>query len=266
MRLRILDIQASHASESDFDTAVDMLHWSMICRTLLLESPGGVRFQVQAEEEWTTYTYIEPDFDHLERTGQTVWETHHDPTRDVPATVRLSFDGLYVAQPAEPVSVDELQMAERKHGNDPWAIDGDVDLPHELRVRLNAHLQGGDGRPTIAGVHNSCVELVTPHRVGARMEDDEIQRLSELEGRRGQVVVVELPPDFEGSILAAEKLHAAIVAANDPIVSDNDARAAQARLGILIDELADKARQELKRLFDSRQESVRSTSCFATTT
>jgi hypothetical protein len=256
MLLAVIDIKSESDSDSDYDTAVDIRHWSMHRYSVLFESPGGVRFMVDSTWENTTHSYMEPDFDHMEKTGETVWLTHDMPAyEDSEASdndkTQYRFDGLYIARPTQGVSVAEFQEVLRGNEGDlePWDIYYDESRAQELNLRVAAHLAGGDGRPMKAESLFAGDVLVEPNRVGAAIERDEIARLSRLDVKKGRSYEIELSTAFEASILAAEKLNATVVADNYVIKSENRVHAAQARIENVIDEMAKSAMAEMKQSY-----------------
>lgn len=82
MRCLVLGIYPESDSESDYETAVDMSHWSMHQLTYRLETPYGLLLSLIERHESVTHSYMEPDFDHLEGTGEVVYERHADKSND----------------------------------------------------------------------------------------------------------------------------------------------------------------------------------------
>lgn len=63
-------------SESDWETAIDMSHTSGFDEETELELSAGTRIFFKAYESETHFSYLEPDFDELEKSGEVVYETH----------------------------------------------------------------------------------------------------------------------------------------------------------------------------------------------
>lgn len=81
MQLTIVSIVSEHFNESDYETAVDMSHWSQSSVSYNLLSPAGVRLALTREETHKSYSYLEPDFDLMAKTGECVYEHHASDER-----------------------------------------------------------------------------------------------------------------------------------------------------------------------------------------
>lgn len=253
MRLKVIGIDSESDSESDYDTAVDISHWSMSRDTVLFETPGGVRFTVGSRWEQKTYSYMEPDFDHMEKTGQTVWATHSDTFKNERepegGNTTYQFDGLYIARPEARISVAEFRETMKRFVDnelDPSYLLFDDDGKQELNLRIAAHLSGADARPVRAEEHFHEDTFIQPNRIHAEIAQEEIVSLSGLQVKEGYSYDIELSPGFQASILAAEELHAKISADNADVRIENRVHAARARLGNLIDDMAEAAKLGLK--------------------
>lgn len=81
MKPRLLDSRCSHENESDYETAVDLRHYAIDEETRLYELSGlgcGVRIEIRVCEIHTTGSYLEPDFDELEATGNLHYVSNRD--------------------------------------------------------------------------------------------------------------------------------------------------------------------------------------------
>lgn len=237
MRLKVIDVQSKSESESDYETAVDMSHWSMQSSTVLFETPSGVRFLVSSRAEQVTHSYIEPDFDYMEKTGQTVYQTHSDRSKDR-STEECSFSGLFVAQIVREIKLEEFTVlaGDQVRKEALWDVYYNEDLPLDLRRRLVAFVSAEDGRPLIAEEHfpDDRDYLVPANQVRCKVSDADIETLVALDVRKAQIVEVELSTALQASISAAENLHASIVFSNAPVALENRIRAAKARLDMAI--------------------------------
>jgi len=85
MKPRLLDSHCRHENESDYETAVDLRHYSIDEETRLYELSGlgcGVRIEINVCEIHTTGSYLEPDFDVLDQTGNLHYVSHRDERVD----------------------------------------------------------------------------------------------------------------------------------------------------------------------------------------
>lgn len=85
MKPRLLDSHSRHENESDYETAVDLRHYSIEEETRLYELSGlgcGVRIEIRVREIHTTGSYLEPDFDELEATGNLHYVSNRDDQVD----------------------------------------------------------------------------------------------------------------------------------------------------------------------------------------
>ncbi len=106
MRMRVINVYSMHESESDYETAVDMVHSSIDTHNVTLETAKGLRIEVNSTEITSTYSYLEPDFDHFEETGETVYQTHADESE-------ASNDGTTYHQHALVILPDRIQPLTR---------------------------------------------------------------------------------------------------------------------------------------------------------
>jgi len=234
MLLKIIDIAGENEHESDYETAVDLSHWSMQSRSILFESLGGVRFIVTSRHEQVTHSYMEPDFDHLEATGKTVYLTHSDRSKDR-FTEEFFISGLYIACAQAPVSASEFMMVFAEPYDNVWDIFFDDTRPHDVNRRIAAHLSCEDGRPRRADLRCSNdydEHLVPPNAIAVSLADADIERLCDLEIHAGTVCEIELPLSLEMAIVLAEKQHAQIVNRNSEVAANNRVQAAMARISL----------------------------------
>lgn len=250
MRLKIIDINEVSERESDFDTAVDLSHYAMQARAILFETPGGVRFSVISRAEQITHSYLEPDFDRIEETGEVVHQTHRDNTKGSNSS-SLAFSGLYVAQHAKHVLASEFQDVFRTGALDPWDVRYDETRPTDVNIRVSAYLAEGDGRPHAAEQHFCQYDdnLIPPNIIAAAVANVELEMLANVHLEAGQVWEAPISQDFEEVILYAEQVHAKISGDNATIRNDNNACAAKARLNLAIDGAAAAAKSEIHQSF-----------------
>lgn len=82
MLMKVVDIHCRSDSESDYDTAVDMSHWSLQAQTTLLETAIGVHLAIEETHTSVTHSYLEPDFDLIESGGDVIYLSHADRSKD----------------------------------------------------------------------------------------------------------------------------------------------------------------------------------------
>lgn len=249
MLLKIIDVAVENERESDYETAVDLSHWSMQSCAILFESPGGVRFVSTSRHEQVTHSYMEPDFDLLEETGQTVYQTHSDHSKDR-FTDECYFSGLFVASPLKQVSASDFMMVFMESFDSAWDIYFDESMPRDVSLRVAAHLSGEDGRPRLAGLKfEGGDHLVQPNLIEVRLSQQDIESLCDLDVRVGAQSEVVLPPSLESAILVAEKRHAQIIANNSDVAANNRVEAAMARISLAINAQFLSAKEQTLRSF-----------------
>lgn len=79
---KITRLHSENDSESDYETAVDMSHWSCHRRVIDMETPYGLHLSLVYMYEHTTHSYLEPDWDVLEATGEVTYDRHSDRSKD----------------------------------------------------------------------------------------------------------------------------------------------------------------------------------------
>lgn len=82
MRFTFINQSGRSEQESDYDTAVDMSHWSFHETIYTLKTPTGLLIDLIETEEHITHSYYEPDFEHMDKTGETVYQQHRDNSND----------------------------------------------------------------------------------------------------------------------------------------------------------------------------------------
>lgn len=82
MRFIFINQGGRSEQESDYDTAVDMSHWSFYEATYTLQTPTGLKIELISTHEHVTHSYYEPDFDRMDKTGETVYQQHSDHSND----------------------------------------------------------------------------------------------------------------------------------------------------------------------------------------
>jgi len=78
----LINIERKREAESDYDTAVDLSHWCMSESIITLQTPAGLHILMTERFESVTHSYLEPDFDHFEASGETVYQSHADKSGD----------------------------------------------------------------------------------------------------------------------------------------------------------------------------------------
>lgn len=78
MKLTCLRTDRNCEHDADYETAVDLRHYTIVTEAALYELPNGARLLFEQITITTTGTYLEPDFNHLEATGNIVYVEHDD--------------------------------------------------------------------------------------------------------------------------------------------------------------------------------------------
>jgi hypothetical protein len=82
MRMKVVSVETRNESESDYETAVELSHWSLSEQTTILETATGVRLCIKGAHQSVTHSYLEPDFDLFEKGGDVVYLNHSDNSND----------------------------------------------------------------------------------------------------------------------------------------------------------------------------------------
>lgn len=239
MRLKVIDTRLVSERDSDYETAVELVHWSMASERTLFETPRGVRLVVESRQEVTSRSYLEPDFDTLNATGALLYL---ERTAREPSVCRESttLHGLYVAQPIPSISREQFRavFAAPCLGIDAtaWDIYFSEEVDTCLREAVAAFLVGEDGRPATAQAPSGDT-LVRPNTVRAHLGDGDLELLLQVEAHPGTAVECQLSVALESAVGLAELLHTSVEAANRVVAAENRVAAALARIDVLIDNL-----------------------------
>lgn len=239
MRLKVIDTRLASERDSDYETAVKLVHWSMASQRTLFETPRGVRLVVESRQELTSRSYLEPDFDTLDATGALVYL---ERTASEPSVCRetKALHGLYVAQPIPSISRERFQavFATPSLGIDAtaWDIYFSEEVDAGLREAVAAFLAGEDGRPAAAQPQFGDT-LVRLNTVRAHLGEGDLDLLLQVEADPGAAVDCQVSVALESAVALAELLHTSIEASNRVVAAENRVAAALARIEVLIDNL-----------------------------
>lgn len=243
MRLKVIDTRLASERDCDYETAVELVHWSMASQRTLFETPRGVRLVVESRQEVTSRSYLEPDFDTLDATGALVYLERTTPEASV-CRETTALHGLYVARPIPSISREHFRavFAVPSLGIDAtaWNIYFSEEVDAGLREAVAAFLVGEDGRPATAQAPSGDT-LVRPNTVCAHVGDGDLDLLVRVQADPGAAVECHLSVALESAVGLAELLHTSIEAANREVAAENRLAAALARIDVLIDNLAEHA-------------------------
>lgn len=88
MLLTIESVDSESSRESDYDTAVDLVHYFHSSLSYRLVTPAGVHVIIAREKISIRHSYLEPDFELLEETGDCSY-LHH--SSDEPGSEQVSY-------------------------------------------------------------------------------------------------------------------------------------------------------------------------------
>lgn len=79
-----LNINSTSEHDTDYDTAVDIVHWARNLKNYVLETPNGLKLILTNEKTNTTYSYLEPDYDIMDENpdSKTVYRQHADNSKN----------------------------------------------------------------------------------------------------------------------------------------------------------------------------------------
>lgn len=124
LRLTILDCEVNSEQESDYDTAVDISHWSMSETKMTLETPYGLQLLLTERTESHTHSYLEPDFDVFERTGEVHYLTHRDDSND---SHKEKFAAFVMLPPEKQILSDHLSITQKSKVIDRKIVDEELE-------------------------------------------------------------------------------------------------------------------------------------------
>jgi hypothetical protein len=84
----VKSIDRESDSESDYETAVELMHWNTCEIIIKISTPYGLDICLSRREVHTSTTYLEPDFDLFEETGRLKYVSH--PGQEIPGKVTYS--------------------------------------------------------------------------------------------------------------------------------------------------------------------------------
>lgn len=94
MKLSCIRTGGDVEHDADYETAIDLRHYTIETEQALYELASGARLLFERVTITTTGTYLEPDFDHFEATGRTVYVEHDDELFGVTLNSRACLYGL----------------------------------------------------------------------------------------------------------------------------------------------------------------------------
>jgi hypothetical protein len=112
MRFKLHDHSCCSESESDWDTAVDLVKTTTTRENFLLEAEGGAIIRLFRETRIKQCRHLEPNFDEEDRTGKVGPCVFHDDTDT--SSLSVQFGGGYavaVSQAIKPISVTQFKEA-----------------------------------------------------------------------------------------------------------------------------------------------------------
>lgn len=121
--LFVTQVQRQHEKEGDYDTAVDMVVYSISTTTVRVETPYGLVIDLGHTTISSSHFYLEPDFDELEESSELRYLSHRDEAKDDTKVYRQASIEL----PAEVPLITRNQYAELVE-----KMDEGIDLPFHL--------------------------------------------------------------------------------------------------------------------------------------
>lgn len=151
MQFILMRVYRDDCNESDFETAVDMSHTTGTVLDVTLQSSGGLTLSVHVSECRTTYTYQEPDFETLERTGEEHWVSHPGEqeadsfshghaSASLPNETRLiAQDDLKQFDPSDLSALESLKRKFQQPNGDSFEQEIEITLSDELSSAIADH-------------------------------------------------------------------------------------------------------------------------------
>lgn len=174
MYLTVESVATESSHESDYDTAVDLVHDSHHATTVVLATPAGAKLTVSRDETTTTRSYLEPDFDHLEATGNCVYQQHSDGA--APETRVMERACVQLPPRVLPLSPDDFRRrALWKEGKLDTRV---LTFDEEEKLYGDQALDEGDGEPV--SVSAEVVDQVLAMRKGSKVSDLDLPGLAEI--------------------------------------------------------------------------------------
>lgn len=135
MKFTILDVKANHEQESDYETAVDMSHSTIEELDVRLKAETGAIISLSQTVISTSYSYLEPDFDEFEESGETVYVSHTSDEAPSYSETRRGFaEGVSVLPD---LSEQDWAFYDQSEDSAGWHDDR-VEMPNDVRSRLIA--------------------------------------------------------------------------------------------------------------------------------
>lgn len=95
----VTQVRCECESEGDYDTAVDLVTTDICTIRVSLETPYGLEINLEQTTISTNHSYLEPDFDEFEQSGEVHYLTHSDGERDSTSVYRHDTYALPVEVP-----------------------------------------------------------------------------------------------------------------------------------------------------------------------
>ncbi|MNR71584.1 hypothetical protein D3C71_22150 [compost metagenome] len=174
MFLTVASVTSESCQESDYDTAIDLVHHSHWSTTVVLVTPAGARLTVTREEMSTTRSYLEPDFDRLEATGDCVYVQHSEGAApETSAHVRAS-----IQLPPRVLTLTPDDFRRRALWKAGKLDLGELTFEDEERLHGDDAFEDGDGEQLC--VPPEVVDLVLGLRKGSKVSLPDLPGLAEV--------------------------------------------------------------------------------------
>ena len=174
MFLTVASVTSESCQESDYDTAVDLVHDSHHAMTVVLATPAGAKLSVTREETTTTRSYLEPDFDHLEATGNCVYQQHSDGA----APETSVFDRACVQLQPRVLTLSPDDFRRRAQWKEGKLDTRDLTFDQEEKLYGDQAFDEGAGEPV--SISAEVVDQLLALRKGSKFSDLDLPGLAEV--------------------------------------------------------------------------------------
>lgn len=251
MKFSLHDQSCKTESDSDWDTAIELITYTTERTNLLIKAEGGAIISISKELKSRSGQYLEPDFDNEYETGKVGPYVFHKDSRASSSSVKY-FGGHVIA----PLEIKPIQVAEFKAVMKAQAEGEDV---YEACPRFAGKVIDYMNRsPEGVTLKALDIDEDSPPKYGqfdfvnpgidAEMVKQIFKAMPEDFGQRGgaKEFEIDLSTELEEKIRLLGALHQKTADKAPQMIIDNMAREANAKIGLMIDSMVAQNKRELR--------------------
>jgi hypothetical protein len=248
MKLTLVDRHHETSTESDYETAVDLITTTIEEEAFLFRTPGGATIRLLRNSFSSTSQYCEPNFSidpTIDDKGRPHYSYEWHPDEQAPqCRTQQRFDGLFQLSPIPTLSKEDFINLHRLNSEILHSsLTEDEELVRET-LSDKVFIFHNRSFDDISSARLSTVSEYSLNwtQVVARISDADVNALfvaldALASHRTGSSLNVALSPAFEANVLAAERATQSAQAESARIRIENMAHEANAQVSLLIEQM-----------------------------